>query len=200
MSAPGYGPAPYPAPVAKRGLSTGAIVGIVGGGVVLVLVAIAIVAAFMAVGSGTIRLKVPGVSMEPTIRAGQTVTATKVDPGKYRPKRGDIVVFTAPYGWLAGDRDQKLIKRVIGLPGERVACCDPKGQLTIDGRPLAEPYIKAGSVSAGTPFDVRVPDSRLWVMGDNRSASNDSLMQFSNSRDIAAATIPVSTVSGVVKP
>jgi signal peptidase I len=181
-------------------LSTGAIVGIVGGGLVLVLVVVAVVVGFVVFGNDTIKVTAPGASMEPTIRAGQSVSATKVDPGKYRPKRGDIVVFTAPAGWLAGKGDQKLIKRVIGLPGERVACCDPKGQWTINGTPLAEPYVKAGNASAGMTFDVTVPDGRLWVMGDNRAASNDSRTQFSHTRDIGAATILVSTVSAVVKP
>jgi signal peptidase I len=127
------------------------------------------------------------------------VSATKVDPGKYRPKRGDIVVFTAPAQWLAGDSPQMLIKRVIGLPGERLACCDPKGRWTIGGTPLDEPYVKAGSASASMSFDITVPDGRLWVMGDNRAASTDSRTLFRNIRDMGVATIPVSTVSAVVK-
>lgn len=199
-SIPGYGPTPSPAPAAKRGLSTGAIVGIVCGGLALVLLAVAIVVGFVMFGNDTIKLTAGGVSMEPTIRPGQIVSATKVDPGKYRPKRGDIVVFTAPAGWLAGKGDKTLIKRVIGLPGERVVCCDPRGRWTIDGTPLAEPYVKAGSASASAPFDVIVPDGRLWIMGDNRAASNDSHTLFRQTTDIGVATIPVSTVWAIVKP
>lgn len=193
-SAPGHGWAPTPA---KRGLSTGAIVGIVAGGLTLVLVLIVVGLAVF--GNDTIKVTATGVSMEPTIRPGQSVSATKVDPGKYQPKRGDIVVFTAPVGWLAGERDQKLIKRVIGLPGERLVCCDPQGRGTINGTPLAEPYVKAGSPS-GPSFDVIVPDGRLWVMGDNRAASNDSRSLFALTRDIGTATIPVSAVFAVVQP
>lgn len=197
--APGHGPIPNPSPAAKRGLSTGAIVGIVGGSLALVLVVVAVVVGILVLGNNTIRLKATGVAMEPTIRAGQTVSAMEVDPGKYRPKRGDIVVFTAPATWLAGDRDQMLIKRVIGLPGERVACCDPQGRWTINGTPLDEPYLKAGSASAIMSFDIIVPDGRLWVMGDNRAASNDSRTLFRQNRDIDVATIPVSSVSAIVK-
>ncbi len=199
-SVPGYPPPPVPAPTARRGLSTGAIVGIVGGGLALVLVVVVVVVSFVGSGSDTIKLTQTGVSMEPTIRAGQSVSATKVDPGKYRPRRGDVVVFAPPDGWLAGGGDQKLIKRVIGLPGERVACCDTSGRWTIDGTPLVEPYLKAGGATARTPLDVVVPDGRLWVMGDNRAASNDSYTLFSRSANISLATVPVSSVSAVVKP
>jgi len=187
-------------PGARRGLSTGVIVGIVGGALTLVLLVVAVVVGVVVLGTDTIKLTAAGVSMEPTIRSGQTVSATKVDPGEYRPKHGDIVVFTAPAGWLAVAGDQMVIKRVIGLPGERLACCDPKGRWTIGGTPLDEPYVKAGSASAGVPFDVIVPDGRLWVMGDNRAASNDSSTMFGQTRDIGVATIRVSTVSAVVKP
>ena len=198
-STPRYGPTPHPAPPAKRGLSTGAIVGIVAGGLTLVLVVVAVVVAFARSGNDTMKLTAGGVSMEPAIPPGQTVSATKVDPGKYRPKRGDIVVFPAPAGWLAGEGSQMLVKRVIGLPGERVVCCDPKGQWVINGTPLAEPYLKPGSASPSTEVDVTVPDGRLWVMGDNRAASNDSRTMFSHTLDIGVATLPVSAVVAVVK-
>jgi signal peptidase I len=196
----GYGRPPTPAPAAKRGLSTGATVGIVGGGLAQVLVMVAVVGGIFVYGNNTIRLTATSVAMEPTIRAGQTVSARKVDLGTYRPKRGDIVVFTAPATWIAGGRDQKLIKRVIGLPGERVVCCDPKGQWAIDQTTLAESYLKPGSAMVIAPTDVTVPGGRLWVMGDNRAASNDSRTLFAASRDIEVATIPVSSVSAVVTP
>jgi signal peptidase I len=195
----GHGRPPTPAHAAKRGLSNGAIVGIVCGGLALVLIVVAVVVAIIVHGH-TIRLTATGVAMEPTIRAGQTVSARKVDPGKYRPKRGDIVEFTAPATWIAGERDQKLLKRVIGLPGERVACCDAKGQWMIGQTSLAEPYVKAGSATAGARIDVIVPDGRLWVMGDNRAASNDSRTVFASSRDMSVATISVSSVTAVVTP
>jgi signal peptidase I len=189
---------PHPAPAARRRLPTGAVVGIVGGALALVLVLTAVFVSFMVFGGDTIKLTQTGVSMEPTIRAGQSVSATKVDPGKYRPRHGDIVVFDAPVQWVAGG-GKSLMKRVIGLPGERLACCDPAGRWTIGGKPLDEPYVKAGGDPDRTPFDVVVPDGRLWVMGDNRAASNDSRTLFIRTADINAATIPVSAVSAIVK-
>lgn len=198
MTAPTRGADGF-APPAKRGLSTRAIVGIAGGGLALVLVVVAVVV-FLGSGRDTITLTAAGADMEPTIRPGQSVTATKVDPGEYQPKRGDIVAFSAPDGWLATKGDSKLVKRVIGLPGERVACCDPSGKWTVDGKPLAEPYVKAGSATACGPVEVVVPDGRLWVMGDNRTASNDSCTYYLRTSDIAVATIPVQAVSAVVTP
>jgi signal peptidase I len=189
----------HPVAPARRRLPTGAIVGIVLGGVALLLVVVAVLVALFVFGNGVVRLKVPGAAMEPTIRAGQTVSARKVDAGEYRPKHGDIVVFAAPARWAADDNAQ-LIKRVIGLPGERLICCDPQGRWMIGGKPLDEPYVKAGSTSGGMSFDVIVPDGRLWVMGDNRAMSNDSRQQFSVTHDIALATVPVSNVSAIVKP
>jgi signal peptidase I len=135
-------------------LPTAAIVGIVLGGVTLLLVVVVVVVALFVFGNGVVRLKVPGAAMEPTIRAGQTVTARKVDPGGYQPKRGDIVVFAAPARWTADD-NAHLIKRVIGLPGERLTCCDPQGRWMIGGKPLDEPYVKAGSTSGGMSFDAQ---------------------------------------------
>jgi len=198
-SAASYAPIPTHARKTKRGLSTGAIVGIVAGCLTLVLAVTVAAVALALSGNDTIRIKATGVSMEPTIRESQVVSATKVTSGKYAPKHGDIVIFAVPTGWLAGAPGQMLMKRVIGLPGERVSCCDPKGQWLIDGHPLAEPYVKAGSISAATPTDILVPDGRLWVMGDNRAASNDSFTRFRATRDIGVATIPVSAVSAVVK-
>jgi signal peptidase I len=129
--APGYGPPP----IVKRGTSTGAIVvAIAGGCLAMVLILFAAVVGYVVYNNKSIRYDVPGVGMEPTIQAGQRVSATKVDPGGYRPNRGDIVVFTAPAGWLATNSDQTLIKRVIGLPGERLACGNPQGQWTSTAR------------------------------------------------------------------
>jgi signal peptidase I len=182
----------------KRGLSTGAIVGIAGGGLALVLVVVAAVVVGLLRGGTTTRLTATGVAMEPTIRAGQTVSARTVERGEYHPKRGDIVVFTAPGSWIAGDKEQKLVKRVIGLPGEHLACCDVQGRWTIEGTPLDEPYVKAGGGAARVPTDIVVPEGRLWVMGDNRAASNDSRTTFAVSHDIDVATVAVSSVSAVV--
>lgn len=186
------------APAAKRGLSTGAIVAIVASGVVLVLIVVASAIAFTLI-RDTMRFTVPGASMEPTIRAGQKVSATKVDPGEYKPERGDIVIFKAPDGW-SSKPGEMFVKRVIGLPAERVGCCDPKGSLYIGETPLPEPYLKAASTPGNEEFLIEVPHGRLWVMGDNRAQSGDSLQWYRVSNgDIEFATIPVSAVLAIVK-
>lgn len=66
------------------------------------------------------------------------------------------------------------VARVVGLPGEWVACCDARGRVTVDGRPLGEPYVQRSVSPGGRPFEVRVPAGRLLVIGDNRDDSDDS--------------------------
>ena len=77
-------------------------------------------------------------------------------------------------GLLPPDAGEHLIKRVIGLPGDRVACCDAAGRIEVNSSPIVEPYLKPGSVPSEFGFDVVVPPERLWVMGDNRQNSQDS--------------------------
>ena len=111
--------------------------------------------------------------------------------------RGDIVVFngegswdpmtsqTAPpltrlwnsiiglFGTAPGVHD--YIKRVIGIPGDHVACCNAQGQITVNGVPLREKsYLYPGNAPSTIRFSVTVPPGRLWVMGDHRNVSYDS--------------------------
>ncbi|WP_410838608.1 signal peptidase I, partial [Paraburkholderia sp. SIMBA_030] len=65
--------------------------------------------------------------------------------------------------------DTTYVKRVIGLPGDHVQCCDAGGHLTVNGQALEEPYLYPGDVPSLQKFDVVVPESRLWLMGDHRS-------------------------------
>lgn len=108
-------------------------------------------------------------SMLPTLEPGDRVLVNRlVDPG-----RGDLVVFRDPGGWVqSGSAGSYLVKRVIGMPGDRVTCCS-RGALVVNGEPLAEPYLAEGPASA-LAFDVTVPAGSLWVMGDNRRDSRDS--------------------------
>lgn len=109
-------------------------------------------------------------SMVPTLDAGERVLVSLL--GRDDVRRGDLVVAEVSSTWGAHDPGAgTVLKRVVGLPGERVACCDDSGRLTVDGRPLDEPYLADG---AGDPFDVVVPDGRLWLLGDDRVSSRDS--------------------------
>ncbi|NJP52904.1 signal peptidase I [Streptomyces sp. SBST2-5] len=146
---------------------------------------------------------IPSGSMEQTIQIGDRVLVDKLTPWfGSRPQRGDVVVFKDPGGWLQdeqttpkkedpvgikqikdgltfigllpSDNEKDLIKRVIGVGGDRVQCCDPQGRVTVNGVPLNEDYLYPGNAPSTTPFDITVPEGRLWVMGDHRSDSADS--------------------------
>jgi len=138
---------------------------------------------------------IPSGSMEPALRVGERVL---VFPSAYRfgrPRRGDVVVFDGAgiFDSFADQPSNDLVglarsllhaigvpvaghtyaKRIIGLPGERVACCDARHRLTIDGQPLTEPWV-VGQPPSTVHFDVIVPDGHYWMLGDNRNKSADS--------------------------
>jgi signal peptidase I len=143
---------------------------------------------------------IPSGSMENTLQVGDRVLVNKLVYHTRPIERGDIVVFDGtgsfiqgepvvpdqnPLTWVArslgelvglappGDRD--YIKRVIGVAGDRVVCCDADGAITVNDVALAETeYLFPGNPPSKQTFDVIVPPERLWVMGDHRSASADS--------------------------
>lgn len=143
---------------------------------------------------------IPSGSMEQTLLVGDRVLISKLSYRFGEIARGDVVVFdgtdsftTAPaasapsglWGRLAravggplglapaGERD--FIKRVLGIPGDRVVCCDDAGRMTVNGVALdEEDYLYAGDAPSAVPFDVIVPPGRLWLMGDHRGSSQDS--------------------------
>ncbi|MGO1317925.1 MAG: signal peptidase I, partial [Cellulomonadaceae bacterium] len=141
---------------------------------------------------------IPSISMEDTLLVGDRVIVSKLAPGPFDLHHGDVIVFKDPGGWLEDtpeptglqrvvapalrfvgllpeDSGSHLIKRAIGLPGDRVACCTTDGTLTVNGTAIDEsPYIKPGSAPSQVEFDVVVPQDSLWVMGDNRQHSHDS--------------------------
>ncbi|MDP9844602.1 signal peptidase I [Streptosporangium lutulentum] len=141
--------------------------------------------------SGRKKYDVPSEVMEPTIKKGSRVTVDMAR-GEYVPKLGDVIVFEAPESWSAGAR----VARVIGVPGVAVKCCDNGERITLNERPLEEPYIKEPPASHQDFGPVVVPQGRVWVQGDNRHVSLDSRSHLGEG--VEGATVPVSNVVGVV--
>ncbi|MDC5699281.1 signal peptidase I [Intrasporangium calvum] len=136
---------------------------------------------------------IPSTSMEDTLHVGDRILVTRTSSLE-DIQRGDIIVFDASRAFNLDVPDKGLlerlgesleglvgqgpptdyVKRVIGLPGDRVKCCAPDGRLEVNGAPIDEPYLKPGQQPSTLTFDVLVPPKRLWVMGDNRAHSSDS--------------------------
>jgi signal peptidase I len=160
---------------------------------------------------------IPSGSMENTLLVGDRVLVNKL-VYHFRPiARGDIVVFSGQGSWdppappASGDPIVRAwdglsnlvgisapgtdyIKRVIGLPGDHVVCCDAQGRVTVNGVPLNEKsYIYPGDAPSLIRFNITVPPGRLWVMGDNRADSDDSRYRLD---DPGSGTIPESAVVG----
>lgn len=180
---------------------------------------------------------VPSGSMEQTLHGvtsgGDRILASKIVYDFRDPKPGDIVVFKGPDTWtpelegtagptnwfgkamaavgsvvgIAPPDEKDFVKRVIAVGGQTVACCDAKGNVTVDGRSLNEPYIyepidfqagvddcssggvderSFGSQRCFVPF--KVPAGQLWVMGDHRSESSDSSYECQGLKAAAAAS------------
>ncbi len=162
---------------------------------------------------------IPSGSMENTLLVGDRVMVTKLAPGPFAVHRGDIVVFKDPGGWLdpatpapksavqrvltdvltfvgllPQDSGEHLIKRVIGVAGDKVECCDQQGRLMVNGVAIDEPYIAPGSVPSQMAFSVVVPADSVWVMGDNRQNSEDSRFHQGNP---GGGSVPMNDVVGV---
>jgi len=151
--------------------------------------------------AGQLALDVPSASMANTIDTGDTILVNTLAYTRAAPRRGEVVVFTAPESWRASAAEERFVKRVIGTGGDHVVCCDPDHRLLVNGLPLDEQYLyRDGGGQSDPPatdaFDIVVPEGRLWVMGDHRTASGDSLMHFERIRDIDQATIPVDAMVG----
>lgn len=164
--------------------------------VVAVLAAAALVAGCGdAVGIATGRLRIytiPSGAMENTLRVGDRVAVDTHAP----LHRGSIVIFTGPPSWQATPNGHvQFVKRVIGIGGDHVVCCDWQGRVTVNGVALVEPYIYPGVRASDVPFDVTVAAGRLWVMGDRRDASADSRIHLSDGQN---GTVPRANVVGVV--
>jgi len=154
---------PPPPPNAKASAFRGAvewIVILVGALIVALVVKTFLLQAFY----------IPSASMEPTLKVGDRVLVNKLSYDFHDVRRGDIVVFGSPPG-EDNPEIKDLIKRVIGLPDETVEGHD--GRVFINGNPVKEPYLPAGTTTSSFPPE-KIPPGHLWVMGDNRSNSKDS--------------------------
>ncbi|GGZ47396.1 signal peptidase I [Streptomyces inusitatus] len=119
---------------------------------------------------------IPTESMHPTLSAGDRVLAQRVDGDQVR--RGDVVVFRDP-SWGGGP----MVKRVVGVGGDRIACCGGGGRLTVNDKPVDEPYLAGDPSEPGSvppAFTVTVPEGRLFLLGDNRLGSLDSRSHLSD--------------------
>jgi signal peptidase I len=159
---------------------------------------------------------IPSGSMENTLLPGDRILVNKM-VYRFRPiERGDIVVFSGSGSWdpttpppsnplarfwddatslvgIAGPGTD-YVKRVIGVPGDNVVCCNAKGQITVNGVALSEKsYIYPGALPSQIRFNITVPPDRLWVMGDNRADSDDSRYR---TGDPGGGAIPESAVVG----
>lgn len=161
---------------------------------------------------------IPSGSMEDTLAVGDRVLVNRAVYHTRSIERGDIVVFDGSDSFVPADQAPQrnpvvgaltwvgqsiglvppdstdFIKRVIGVGGDRVTCCDAQDQITVNGTPIDESsYLFPGDAPSGTPFDVKVPQGMLWVMGDHRSNSADSR---SHIGDPGGGFVPESKVVG----
>lgn len=159
---------------------------------------------------------VPSPSMMNTLLRDDRIIASKLSYQFGDINRGDIVVFRDPGDWLGQPLEQKgwrgqlvgvltwigvlpansgddLVKRVIGLPGDRVVCCSVDGKIRVNGYAIDESQYMVGSTE-GVKFDIVVPDGRIFVMGDNREESADSRYHL----DQFNGTVPIDNVVGQV--
>nr|WP_055586939.1 signal peptidase I [Peterkaempfera griseoplana] len=129
---------------------------------------------------------VPTDSMEPTVHPGDTVLARRSNGSDVG--RGDVVVFKDSTWGSA-----LLVKRIVGVGGDTLVCCDAKHRLVVNGVAVDEPYL-AGGYNSGK-FSVTVPRGRIFLMGDNRLGSLDSRVHL----DQASGTVPAGDVLGRVE-
>ena len=115
---------------------------------------------------------IPTESMQPTLTPGDRILVEKVTKFSRGVQRGDIVVFDAADVWTAPGVTDEYVKRVIGVAGDRVVCCNADGRITVNGVVIDEPYLKESGKTR--TFDIVVQPERLWVLGDNREESADS--------------------------
>ncbi|GAA2457335.1 signal peptidase I [Actinomadura vinacea] len=189
-----------------------------------ILIGVALILALVIKAFAVQAFYIPSGSMENTLQIGDRVLVNKIVYHTRDIKRGDIVVFNGLDSWdpetqvqepgnpvarvlraIGGafgvaPNEKDYIKRVIGIPGDRVKCCDAQGRVTVNGVPLNEdsylftdPVTRERNKPSNDPFEVTVKTGQLWVMGDHRELSYDSR---SHRGDPGGGTVPTSRVIG----
>ncbi len=158
--------------------------------------------------------KIPSESMNDTMQVGSRIVVNHVPGWGKQVERGDIVVFRDSESWLtpvenpqsglltrlgtwfgftAEGADRVVVKRVIGVGGDTVTCCDASGRLSVNGEPVDEPYLAEGAIPSEAEFSIVVPEGTYWVMGDNRQNSADSRFHYDRGD---SAFIPKESIIG----
>lgn len=131
---------------------------------------------------------VPTNSMQPTVHPGDRVLAERVKGSEVH--RGDVVVFQDK---LWGDLPE--VKRVVGVGGDVVTCCDRQGHLMVNGKPVSESYLDGHTRASASDFSTTVPRGSLFLLGDNRAVSQDSRIRLT---DAQHGAVPAASVKGRV--
>lgn len=151
--------------------------------IVLAVVAVIVVAARLLLGQVAY---VADDAMEPTLSAGDRVVVTTWGT----PSAGDVVLVRSPQTW--GSATGTAVARIIAVEGQRVACCDEAGRVTVDGQDLDEAYLMGPTDQM--EFDVTVPAGRVFVLADRRDTARDSRATL----DIDGGSLPSEDVLGRV--
>lgn len=165
---------------------------------------------------------VPSESMMNTLLNNDRIVVSKISTRITGIDRGNVVVFHDPGEWLGegfpnpydntlghilqfvgivpANSGNDLVKRVIGVGGDQVACCDVDGRIQVNGKGIDEPYVKDGSATDQVEFSVLVPEGSVFVMGDNRGNSEDSRFHLDQNNGMVPLTEIVGRVSVRVWP
>ena len=138
---------------------------------------------------------IPSESMEPTLEVDDRIIVNLLAPQVMDVERGDVIVFEDTRQWWGSGQQVEtnafqdamifvglmpdtsshfVVKRVVGLGGDEVECCDDQGRILVNGEPIDEPYIFPGDSPSDVEFAVTVPEDSVWLLGDHRGNSADS--------------------------